>query len=377
VNRKDREGSNVFEGGFLGLDNIGPLDRSALPEGHRLEQADGTGWMGFYALCMAGIAAVLDARGRHSRDLIVKFLDHFALIEDALNAEGLWDEEDGFYYDRLRMPDGSSAPMRVHSIVGLLPLLAVGAVSAEAVESAQIVDRRTYAMLKERRGDVARLAEAGLVRAEEHDPGVLLGVVRLERVLQLLEHVFDESEFLSPYGLRALSRRHAQTPFSLHVNGAHAEIGYEPAESASGMFGGNSNWRGPIWMPVNFLIVDAIGRYARFFGDALRVEYPTGSGRELTLGEIEADLRRRLVSIFLPGADGRRPCFGAVERMQTDLAWKDNLLFHEYFHGDDGAGLGASHQTGWTGLVADLIIRTRRGETRVLSDVLEDERLAA
>jgi hypothetical protein len=374
VNRKDRDGSNVFEGGFLGLDNIGPLDRSALPAGHSLEQADGTGWMAFYALCMAGIAAILDRRGRPATDLVVKFLDHFTLISEALNAKGLWDEEHGFYYDRLRLPDGASEPVRVRSIVGLLPLLAVAAVDDGAVERARRLDRRTYEMLAERRRDFDRLAAAGLVAAEEGERGVLLGVARVDRIFRLFSTLFDEAAFLSPHGLRGLSRHHAEQPFSLELDGRHATIGYEPAESTTGMFGGNSNWRGPVWFPFNYLVLNALGRYASFFGDALTVEYPTGSGERRTLVEIEADLRRRLTSIFLVGADGRRPCFGSVDRLQTDPAWKDNLLFHEYFHGDDGTGLGASHQTGWTGIVADLIIRGRHRAAPTVGELLVAER---
>jgi hypothetical protein len=348
VNRVDADGSNVFEGGFLGLDNIGPLDRSHLPPGWLLEQSDGTGWMGFYALTMAGIAAILNARGRPAADLVLKFLEHFALISDAFKTQGLWNERDSFFYDELRLPDGRRVPIEVRSIVGVLPLLGVAVIDEEVLERAEMVNKRA----------------AGLLRAAEEAHGrtangrVLLGVVGVDRLLALFTRVFDESEFLSPYGLRAVSRVHADHPFVLDVDGLYATIDYEPAESTTGMFGGNSNWRGPIWMPVNFVVVEALTRYARFFGER-KIEYPTGSGRELTMEEIASDLRERLISLFVVGPDGRRPCFGWVERLQTDPAWKDNVLFNEYFHGDNGAGLGASHQTGWTGLVAELILRAR------------------
>ncbi|HYA10016.1 MAG TPA: hypothetical protein VEG24_10490, partial [Gaiellaceae bacterium] len=360
VNREDRDGSNVFEGGFLGLDNIGPIDRSHLPQGEMLEQSDGTGWMGFYALTMAAAASILNRRGRPATDLVLKFLEHFALISDALESQDLWDEADGFFYDQLRLADGRSVPVKVRSIVGVLPLLGVAAIDEDVVDRAETVNKRAAEML----------ATAHPARGGPSDRRMLLGVVGVSRVLRLLERLFDESEFLAPYGLRAVSRWHAEHPFELDVDGMSATIDYEPAESTTGMFGGNSNWRGPIWMPVNFLVVEALGRYARFFGDDLKIEYPTGSGKELTLDAVVADLRERLISLFLVGADGRRPCFGWVERLQQDPAWKDNVLFNEYFHGDNGAGLGASHQTGWTGLVAELILRARGVTVPVLGELL-------
>jgi Mannosylglycerate hydrolase MGH1-like glycoside hydrolase domain len=371
VNRQDSDGSNVFEGGFLGLDNIGPIDRSHLPPGHTLEQSDGTGWMGFFALSMGAIAAILNNRGRPTTDLVVKFLEHFALIADALNSQGLWDEEDGFYYDQLRRPDGSVAPIRVRSIAGILPLLAVAVIDGQVIERARGVNKRASHLIDQRRDDVARLAEEGYMR-EDPNERLLLGVVRIDRAFRLFSRLFDESAFLSPYGLRAVSRYHADHPFTVDLAGTPSTIDYEPAESTTGMFGGNSNWRGPVWMPVNYLVVSALRRYARFFHDAFTIEYPTGSGNERTLEAAAADLRDRLISIFLVGEDGRRPCFGWVERFQTDPNWKDNILFNEYFHGDNGAGLGASHQTGWTGLVADLIIRRGR-PIQTLADLLDVE----
>ena len=360
VNREDRDGSNIFEGGFLGLDNIGPIDRSHLPEGQMLEQSDGTGWMGFYALTMAAIASILTRRGRPATDLVLKFLEHFALIEQALDSQGLWDEADGFFYDQLRLADGRSFPVKVRSIVGILPLLGVAAIDEEVVDRAEQMNKRAASLL----------SGAHVVRGTPGERRMLLGVVPVNRVLRLLERLFDEAEFLSPYGLRAISRWHADHPFELDVDGTSARVDYEPAESTTGMFGGNSNWRGPVWMPVNFLLVEALGRYARFFEDELRIEYPTGSGVEATLEEAAADVRERLIALFTVGADGRRPCFGWVERLQQDPAWKDNVLFNEYFHGDNGAGLGASHQTGWTGLVAELILRARGGPVPTLGELM-------
>jgi hypothetical protein len=371
INRQDADGTNLFEGGFLGLDNIGPIDRSHLPAGYTLEQSDSTGWMGFYALSMAAIAVLLRRDGRPTTDLVLKFLEQFALISEALHTQGLWDEEDGFFYDRLRRPDGSTQAVKVRSMVGILPLLAVAAVEEGAVERAYAINKRSTRLLDRRQAEIARLKEEGLISSEVGRGKMLIGVVGLERVLRLFERLFDEEAFLSPYGLRAVSRFHAEHPFEIQIDGATSSIDYEPAESTTGMFGGNSNWRGPIWMPVNYLVVNALARYARFLGDDVTIEYPTGSGEHLTMSAIADDLRERLISLFLVGPDGRRPCFGWVERFQTDPEWKDNILFHEYFHGDNGAGLGASHQTGWTGLVADLIVRRRGGRIPTLGEMIE------
>jgi hypothetical protein len=361
VNRQDAEGDNVFEGGFLGLDNIGPIDRSHVPPGWLLEQSDGTGWMGFYALTMGAVASILQARGRPAQDLVLKFLEHFALITDALESQDLWDETDGFFYDQLRLPDGGTLPLKVRSIVGIMPLLGVAAIDEEIVDRAEGVNKRASDLL-------------GSAHPIAGPPGgrrLLLGVVDVSRFLRLLTRLFDESEFLSPYGLRALSRWHADHPFTLDAPGMQSTIDYEPAESTTGMFGGNSNWRGPIWMPVNFLVIEALNRYGQFFGNELRVEYPTGSSHEHTLDQVVVDLRERLISLFVVGEDGRRPCFGWVDRLQHDPAWKDNLLFNEYFHGDNGAGLGASHQTGWTGLVAELILRARGAPVPTFGELLD------
>jgi hypothetical protein len=274
----------------------------------------------------------------------------------------VWDEADGFFYDQLRLPDGSSVPIRVRSMVGIIPLLASVVVPEDVLARAQTVGKR-FAQLLESGGtsDLGSLEAEGLLRGEPGDRLLMLGVVGVDHLRKLFARLFDEEEFLSPHGLRALSKYHLDHPYEIDVEGFSATIDYEPAESTTSMFGGNSNWRGPIWFPLNFLLVSALERYHRFFGSDFVVEYPTGSGRELPLDEISDDIRRRLVSLFLIDGRGRRPCFGGVERLQTDPAWRDNLVFNEYFHGDNGAGLGAAHQTGWTGLVADLI-RGRPGD---------------
>jgi hypothetical protein len=357
VNREDEEGNNLFEGGFLGLDNIGPIDRSHLPVGGRLEQSDATGWMAFYALSMGTIASLLDRVGmRPGTDLQIKFLEHFAAITRALESLSSWDPSDGLYYDKLVTADGTVVPVRVRSMVGIIPLLAAVVVDEHAIARAEAVGKQFARLLAD--DDVRgreQLEKEGLLRGGPGERRLLLGVVPVERLRRILTRLFDEDEFLSPHGLRALSAYHRDHPYEINVEGVRAVIDYEPAESTTSMFGGNSNWRGPVWFPLNYLLIGALERYARFFGDDFTIEYPTGSGVELTLAAIAADLRRRLISIFLRGPDGRRPCFGWVDRLQDDPAWRDHLVFNEYFHGDNGAGLGASHQTGWTGLVADLI----------------------
>ncbi len=372
INRQDPDGTNLFEGGFLGLDNIGPIDRSHLPAGYILEQSDSTGWMGFFTISMGTIAILLNRGGRPTLDLVLKFVEQLSLISDALRTQDLWDEEDGLFYDRLRAPDGSSQAVKVRSIVSILPLLAVAVGDDQSIDLARAVHKRGAALLERRQTEIEQLKEQGVLPDDAGRGKLLLGVVGIERVLRLLDNLFDEDAFLSPYGLRAVSRYHAEHPFTLEYGGTSASIDYEPAESTTGMFGGNSNWRGPIWMPVNYLVVNALARYGRFLGPGVTVEYPTGSGKRLPLDEIAADLRDRLISLFLVGPDGRRPCFGWVDRFQTDPAWKDNVLFNEYFHGDNGAGLGASHQTGWTGIVADLILRSRGAHVATLGELIEE-----
>jgi hypothetical protein len=371
VNLEDATGSNLFEGGFLGLDNIGPLDRSHLPVGGTLQQADATGWMASYALAMGTIAIFLHRGGRRPvADLLLKFLEHFAAIRTALGEQGLWHDGDGLFYDRLVTPDGTTVPVKVRSMVGIIPMLAAGVID-EAMLDRAVQIGRNFPKFLEREGlqNREKLAEAGLLRGTPGHRGLLLGVVSIDRLERLLGKLFDEDEFLSPHGLRALSAYHREHPYELEVGGVRASIDYEPAESTTAMFGGNSNWRGPLWFPLNHMVISALERYDRFFGDDYTVEYPTGSGRQLPLSAIIADLGERLVSIFLVGPDGRRPCFGGVERMQNDPAWKNNLIFSEYFHGDNGAGLGAAHQTGWTGVAADLI-RRRHGAVPSIGDVL-------
>jgi hypothetical protein len=355
TNLQDDSGNDLFEGGFLGLDNIGPLDRSHLPVGGVLEQSDATGWMAFYALAMAGIAAILSRSGhRPTNDLVLKFLEHFVTIRDALATLGMWDEGEGMYNDRLVAPDGNVVPVRVRSMVGIIPLLAAVVVDSDVVGRAQALGKGVARLIAEMGGRKG-LVEQGLLRGEPGQERLLLGVVGVDHLVRLFEKLFDEKEFLSPHGLRALSAYHREHPYVIEIEGLTASIDYEPAESTTNMFGGNSNWRGPIWFPLNYLVVSALERYHRFFGEELTIEYPTGSGRQHTLDHVADDLRRRLVGLFERGPDGLRPCFGGVERLQRDPAWRDNLVFSEYFHGDNGAGLGASHQTGWTGIVADLI----------------------
>ncbi len=358
VNREDAEGNDLFEGGFLGLDNIGPIDRSHLPVGGILEQADATGWMAFYAMAMMTMAEILHRSGhRPGTDLVLKFLEHFAAIKQALDDRGLWDETDGLYYDRLITPGGDKIPVKVRSIVGIVPALAMSVVDAETVRLAEVVGKRFAEMLAEH--DVV---DSGGNRA-------LLTLAGPERLRKLLRVLLNEAEFLSPHGLRALSAWHREHPYTIDVEGYEATIDYEPAESTTPLFGGNSNWRGPIWFPVNYLVISVLKRYQAYFGGAMTIEYPTGSGQQMPLGEIAEDLEDRLISLFVPGPDGRRPCFGGVALLNDDPAWRDNLIFNEYFNGDNGSGLGASHQTGWTGLIAD-IIRRRHHAVPSLGDAL-------
>ena len=373
VNREDVEGNNVFEGGFLGLDNIGPIDRSHLAAGYTLEQSDATGWMGSYALAMLAIAAALTWSGaRHADDLVQKFLEHFAAIRSALDDQGLWDDTDGLFYDRLIMPSGAAVPVKVRSIVGIIPVLAAAVIDGGALQRAMTMNKLFKHFLeREGVGDIEQLAETPQLRGDPGEQRLLLSVARPVQLEQLFAKLFDESEFLSPHGLRALSAYHRDHPYNFDVVGYRASIGYEPAESTTSMFGGNSNWRGPIWFPVNYLLISSLERYHRFYGDDFKLEYPTGSSNRLTLDLIADDLRDRLIALFTKDEDGRRACFGATERMQSDPAWKDNLIFSEYFHGDNGAAIGAFHQTGWTGLIADVILR-RHGAVKSVGDVLRD-----
>jgi hypothetical protein len=358
VNRKDAEGLNIFQGGFLGLDNIGVFDRSApLPTGGHIEQADGTAWMAMYCLNMLAIALELARENPAYEDVASKFFEHFANIARASNdvaGEGieLWNERDGFYYDVLRTPDGAARPLRVRSLVGLIPLFAVETLEPEVVDALPGFKRRMQWFI-ENRPELANHVES----ETGGDGGVrrLLALANRTRLRRILRYMLDEQEFLSPYGVRALSRYHAADPYVLLVGGAEYRVGYEPAESTTGLFGGNSNWRGPVWFPVNYLLVESLQKYHHFFGDGLKVEFPTGSGQRLTLWDVAGELSRRLTRLFLRDAAGRRPVFGGVEKFQTDPHWRDLVLFFEYFHGDNGAGIGASHQTGWTALVAKFL----------------------
>ena len=360
VNQKDHEGNHVFEGGFLGLDNIGPVDRSAhLPEGFHLEQSDGTAWMAMYALDLCAIALVLAEDDSSYEDIASKFFEHFARITVALNAAneagGLWDRRDGFFYDVIHEEDGDHVPLRVRSMVGLSPLYAARVIDDGVLERLPgfATRRRWYLRYRAHNSDLRHLD------APNGSGQLLMSVVGMDRLRRILQLMLDEREFLAPHGIRALSAAHRDQPLHVDVGNFHASVGYEPAESQSPMFGGNSNWRGPIWFPVNFLLLDALRSYSQYAGGEFTVEHPTASGQQRTVHEVHDDLTRRLVSIFLDDAHGRRPVFGRTERMQKDPARHDNIPFHEYFHGDNGAGLGASHQTGWTGLVANLITERR------------------
>jgi hypothetical protein len=371
VNREDAEGNNLFEGGFLGLDNIGPIDRSHLPVGGILEQSDATGWMGFYAIAMGTIAAVLNRSGqRPGQDLALKFLEHFAGISEALDHLGLWDDADGLYYDRIKTPSGQIVPVQARSMVGIIPALAAAVIEENDLHQSLTAGKRFADFLvRHEMTDRDKLTERGLLRGEPGHQRLLLSICGPDRLERLFTKLFDESEFLSPHGLRALSAYHRAHPYELNVEGITASVDYEPAESTTPMFGGNSNWRGPVWFPLNYLVVSVLERYHRFYGDDYTIEYPTGSGQHLTLGDVAADLSGRLISIFTRDQDGRRACFGGTEVMQYDPRWHDNLIFSEYFHGDNGAAIGAFHQTGWTGVVADLI-RRRHGDVASVGDVI-------
>jgi hypothetical protein len=344
--------------GFLGLDNIGVFDRSKpLPTGGHIDQSDGTSWMGVYCLNMLAIAMELARDDAAYEDVASKFFEHFIYITQAMNNRGgqgisLWDEEDGFYYDALHLPDDRHHFLKVRSMVGLIPLYAVEILEPDALDTLPGFKRRMQWFL-DNVPDVPHHIEM----TQKSDRGVRrqLSIVSRRKLLRLLHYMLDEQEFLSPYGIRALSKFHARNPYVLAIDGQQYRVDYEPAESSSGLFGGNSNWRGPVWLPLNFLLIEALQRFHYYYGDSLKVECPTGSGQMMTLWEVAEEISRRLAAIFLRGGDGRRPVYGGGGVFQTDPHWRDMILFYEYFHGDNGAGLGASHQTGWTGLVAKLL----------------------
>ena len=357
VNRKDADGSNVFEGGFLGLDNIGVFDRSApLPSGARLEQSDATSWMAMFCLNMLAMALELAHHDRAYEDVATKFFEHFLAIANAMNNVGrhniaLWDSHDGFYYDVLSL-DGHQTPMRIRSIVGLIPLFAVETIEPSLLKELPDFAARVRWFMKNRPdlcGNIFELDELGVGRRQ------MLSILDPGRLRQVLRRMLDEDEFLSPYGIRSLSAWHAHHPVSVDVAGQTHRIDYEPAESTTGLFGGNSNWRGPVWFPINYLLVESLQKFHHYLGDEFTVEFPTGSSSRLPLSEVAAEMSRRLIALFLPDDGGRRPVNGGRELFDRDPGWRDQVTFAEYFDGDNGAGLGATHQTGWTALVAKLI----------------------
>ncbi len=360
VNRKDAEGNNVFEGGFLGLDNVGVFDRSKpMPGGGFLEQSDGTSWMAMYCLNMLAIAMELAQADRAYEDVASKFFEHFVFISDAMNNLGntqteLWNEYDGFYYDVLHM-NGHQFPIKLRSLVGLIPLCAVETIEDEWLQKLPDFKRRTEWLLENRKDlieDISCMNQPG--REGRH----LLALVNKERLRRVLETMLDEEEFLSDHGIRSLSRFHKNSPYFLEFDHTEYRVDYEPAESRSGMFGGNSNWRGPIWFPVNYLLIEALQKFDHYYGDDFKIEFPTGSGKTMNLWQVSQQLEKRLCSLYLRDQHGERPAFGDTEIFQKDEHWRDNLLFFEYFDGDTGRGLGANHQTGWTGLIAKILKQT-------------------
>jgi hypothetical protein len=358
VNRKDSEGRNVFQGGFLGLDNIGVFDRSApLPTGGCIQQADGTGWMAMYSLNLLAIAMELAKEDPSYEDVASKFWEHFLHIADAINnlgdgGAGMWNEQDGFFYDVLSLPGRGSQPMRIRSMVGLIPLFAVETLEPDAVSQLKGFKRRMDWFI-ENRPDLTR--NVASMKAKGMGGRQLLSIVGEEQLRRVLQFMLDENEFLSPYGIRALSRAHHDNPYRLRVDGSEYTVRYEAAESSTGIFGGNSNWRGPIWFPVNFLLIESLQKFHHYLGPDFKVECPTGSGKYMNLWDVSVELSRRLTHIFLRGENGRRPTHGHADNYANDPHWRDLILFYEFFHGDDGTGLGANHQTGWTGIVAKLL----------------------
>ena len=361
INRKDESGNNIFQGGFLGLDNIGVFDRSApLPSGGHLEQADGTAWMGMFCLNMLTISLELAKTRPAYEDVATKFFEHFVYIANAINAphddHGLWHEKNGFYYDALHTPNGQHVPLMIHSFVGLIPLFAVETIEPEVLDRLPRFRRRMEWFMKHRKHLMKNLT---LLNPHENEGRYLLSLVNEVQLRRIMERMLDPDQFLSDYGLRGLSKEHENNPFVINIDGVLHSVEYEPAESKTHLFGGNSNWRGPIWYPVNYLMIESLQKFDFFYGQRLKVEMPTGSGDEKCLWEVAADISQRLINVFLrDDATGRRPFYGDTDYFQFDPHWRDNLLFYEYFHGDNGAGIGASHQTGWTALVAKLIQQT-------------------
>jgi len=364
VNRKDVRGRHIFEGGFLGMDNIGPFDRNTpLEPGEILEQADGTAWVAFFCLTMLSMAVELAREEPAYEDMASKFLNHFTQIADAMNClgdTGLWDNQDGFYYDQAII-HGKPTRLRVRSLVGLLPLIAVEVLDDSIIGRLPGFMQRLNWFTENRKDLASHVSYLSQCDIEGCRGRRLLAVPSRDRLQRVLRYMLDENEFLSPYGIRSLSRFHKDHPFTLQLDGREYRVDYEPAESRTPLFGGNSNWRGPVWMPINYLLIEALERYHHFYGDSLKVECPTGSGNLMDLKQVSCEIRRRLLRIFLPDERGWAPWQGGAERFATDPFWKDYVLFHEYFHGDDGRGLGASHQTGWTSLVVRLLEDMARG----------------
>lgn len=356
VNRKDAKGNNIFQGGFLGLDNIGVFDRSApLPLGGYMEQADGTSWMGMYSLNMLTIALELARENPSYEDIASKFFEHFLYISDAINKiggeGGLWDDEDGFYYDVLNLADGCHIPLKIRSMVGLIPLYAVMTIEQEILDLLPGFKGRLEWFTNNRQDLVKQCAIGESPIGKRR----FLTIVNEYKLRRILEKMLDEREFFGPYGIRSISKFHEENPYILNLDGQEYSVDYEPAESTTGLFGGNSNWRGPVWFPVNFLIIESLQKFHYFLGDSFKVECPTGSGNLMNLWEVAAVLSQRLVNIFIKDSTGRRSFYGGTDKFQMDEHWRDLILFNEYFHGDNGAGIGAGHQTGWTGIVAKLI----------------------
>jgi hypothetical protein len=366
VNRKDQQGRNIFQGGFLGLDNIGIFDRSApLPTGGFINQADGTSWVAMYCLNLMRIALELAIHNRVYQDIATKFFEHFLQIAEAMNqlgddGVGLWSEQDEFYYDVLNLPNGESKPLKLRSMVGLIPLFAVETLEPDLLKQLPEFTERLEWFLNYR-PDLAKLV------SRWNEPGAgerrLLSLLRGHRMKCLLRRMLDETEFLSEYGIRSLSRAYLKQPYEFSLDGTRVSVSYQPGESDSGLFGGNSNWRGPVWMPVNFLLIESLQKFHHYYGDDFKIECPTGSGKFLTIKEVAEELTARLAKLFLKGSNGQRPVLNNHPKLATDPHFRDYLLFHEYFHGDNGRGVGASHQTGWTGLIAKLLQPRSKGKT--------------
>jgi len=355
VNRKDSDGNNIFQGGFLGLDNIGVFDRSsALPTGGHIEQADGTSWMGMYSLNLMDMALEIARTDSSYEDTASKFCEHFVHIAESLNyfgEHGLWDEEDGFYYDILHMPHGKHVPLKVRSLVGLTSLMAVSVINKDLFNSLKGFKKRLLWFRDNRKN----LGKYLVIEEINEGRDILLSLTPKDRLVRILQKMLDENEFLAPGGIRSISKYHKDIPFNIKIDASEYSVGYEPAESLTGMFGGNSNWRGPVWIPINYLFIEALKKYYQYYGDTLKVEFPTGSNNLINLGDVAKKLSQRMSSIFYKDENGRRPVHGDEERYRSDPHFKDLVLFNEYFHGDTCKGLGASHQTGWTGLVAEMI----------------------